>query len=454
MLYTFVVWLGHAYRSCYFLAASTCFLTELPREFIPKAANSVVINATMALVSTCPRCPVDQAVSRVAARDSPATKSCTHLTWAGSFAAVSKLTKKSLSFAKNTGGAYAGTVGRTYKVKKTKELKLLNRGALSNIEFKGVSQTGDQTIYIGQSNYTSELLVIQFWMAVMKAFMIKVGYPIIDFSESLPADLVGDTLVIRHKANYQDGNTVQSSIVFPTGSWYNFCSVVLRNFSIAFTNQWQLVHLELDPLATSPFKYTRMWCKNATLLLHSESELTVQNRTPPAIDAKNTDVIDNQPVKAVMYYGNGNGTQMKDVQGSLVSEYVPGPLSGVIDVIPTGGGVNGQQEPPEPHFFSSCRRTGAFYLDPGQTKSSVLKDRRYMTISTFFNMVFGLERANSVKSLIKLGKHKMFCFEKIVDCVEAQPNINIGFEHNLRLGIVFYPGFNTYSNPYYQSSYK
>lgn len=367
-----------------------------------------------------------------------------------------KATKKAPKpfMAKNTGGAYAGTIGRTYKVKKTLELKILQTGALKNIEFKGVSTTADQTIFIGHANYTAETLVQLFWMSVMKAFMIKVGYPIIDFSESVPADIVGDTIVFRHKDSYQDGAAVQTSVVIAATSWHTFCTVNVRNAFIGKNNQFQLISLELDPLETSPFKYTRMWCKNARLMLHSESEMTVQNRTAPAVGVNEQDVIDNQPVKGVVYFGKGNGTQMKDVQGALVSEYVPGSVTGVIDVIPSGSGSNGQQEPPEPHFFSACKRTGAFFLDPGQTKSSSIRDTRNITISTFFNMVFGLERADNKKSLIKLGNHKLFCIEKIVDCVEAQPNINIGFEHNLRIGIVFKPGYNTYSNPYYESSYK
>jgi len=363
---------------------------------------------------------------------------------------VAKATRSAVM---NNSHGYAGGVGKTYKLKKTMELKILNKGALKNIEYKGVS-TGVETVFLGHANYPTETLYVQFWMAVMKTLLVKVGAPILDFSQLIPTNHVADTIRFIFKDNYQTSVASSTGVVIPAAvTWIQFIEANIRNTFIAKNNQFQLIAVQYEPAAASPYAYTRMWCKNAKVMIHSESTMTYQNRTPPGTDITEQDVIDNQPVKAVMYYGTGNGTQMKDIQGATVNEYVAGGKNGVIDVVPLAAN-NDQLEPPEPHFFSSCKRTGAVILDPGQSKTSVLRDTKYMTISSFFSYVFGLERTDNTRSLIKLGKHKILGFEKIIDCVELQPQINIGFECNLRIGVVFYPGANQYSSPLYQSSYK
>lgn len=362
---------------------------------------------------------------------------------------VAKATRSAVM---NNSHGYAGGVGKTYKLKKTMELKILNKGALRNIEYKGVS-TGIETVFLGHANYPTETLYVQFWMAVIKTLLVKVGASILDFSQLIPTNHVGDVVRFIFKDNYQTSIASSTGVVIPGVTWAQYIEANIRNTFIAKNNQFQLIAVQYEPAGGSPYAYTRMWCKNAKVMIHSESTMTYQNRTPPGVDITEQDVIDNQPVKAVMYYGNGNGTQMKDIQGATVNEYVAGGKNGVIDVVPLAAN-NDQLEPPEPHFFSSCKRTGAVILDPGQSKTSVLRDTKYMTISSFFSYVFGLERTDNTRSLIKLGKHKILGFEKIIDCVELQPQINIGFECNLRIGVVFYPGANQYSSPLYESSYK
>jgi len=141
----------------------------------------------------------------------------------GSMSKTNKYLKKSKpQINKSTGGAYAGAVGRTYKLKKSADYKILQQGAVRNIEFKGVSSTSTESIYLGHSSYTGQFLVVQFWMALLKTFMIKVGYPIIDFNDAVPADIVGDFLVFRFKDNYLDGAATSHAITITTGSWFYF----------------------------------------------------------------------------------------------------------------------------------------------------------------------------------------------------------------------------------------
>jgi len=73
--------------------------------------------------------------------------------------------KKVMQMPKATGGAYAGGVGKTYKLRYNKEFGMLLRGAVLNKEYSGVTQTGTgQAVYVGNalaSQATSSLLIME-----------------------------------------------------------------------------------------------------------------------------------------------------------------------------------------------------------------------------------------------------------------------------------------------------
>jgi len=368
----------------------------------------------------------------------------------GLVGAVKQIVKKS-SQPTTTGGQYAGSTGRTYRLKKSKEFQILLKGAITNKDFSGISTTAQETVYVGHANYSFGLMLRTFSRALVKMLINRVGVNIEKFDDNIPGGMVGDLVQIRYKTLYLAGSPLNTNLPLGAGTWESLVSLVVGHL-ISQTSQYQMIDITYNPAGGSAFKFYRLHMKNAKVYVHSNSEFTIQNRTLSGLDNKAQDNVDNQPIKVKVYFGKGNGTQIANTQGGTVKEYVAGENTGVIDVIPNT--QNDQQEPPNARFFAQCTREGTFYLDPGQSKKSHIYHGQWMTITSYIQKVLFGNLGDWSSTLMKLGKHKIFACEKIIDCVQAQPDIVVGFEHNLKIGVMIKPGFNRYTAPYFDKDWK
>lgn len=348
---------------------------------------------------------------------------------------------------------YAGGVGKTYKLKKkNKEYSQLLRGSVNIKEYSGVTNTSEQTVFVGHANYGFGLLLKSFARALVKMILNRNGITFEAFTDQVLVGMIGDIIRIRHKDSYLAGAPTNANFTIGAGI-YDLIADQIVGHLISKTNQYQMFDISYVPAVGSGFKFVNIHMKNAKVSISSVSEFVIQNRTQSKLDDDEVEKIDNQPVRVKAYLGYGNGTQIAGSQSIGQPEFVAGENNGVIDIVPILQ-QNDQQEPPNARYFAQCYAQGSFILDPGQSKTSALYHSSTYTQSSFFAKALYGNLGNWNYTLMKLGKHKIFCVEKLIDCVAAQPDVSVGFEHNLKIGCVIKPGYNTYTSAFFNKQYK
>jgi len=143
--------------------------------------------------------------------------------------------------------------------------------------------------------------------------------------------------------------------------------------------------------------------------LSSKSNLKVQNRTVFTAGEDEMDV-NNQPIYGKGYFGTGSGAEMVGDVGST-NFYAHG-LTGVI-----GGDdltVPLLESVPAPELFKGVKKTGKWYCNPGDIKTSQLKSRSSMLFTdAVLKLVPQGAGANS-NIRKKMGHFRFFVFDKMI----------------------------------------
>lgn len=333
-------------------------------------------------------------------------------------------------------------------VRSGKKNTMLNKGAYRTYEKGGVVSctTANQTYYIGHTCAPQELSVEIVVRSIIKALFEKMGYPIKQYTDTLTWMAAGDRIEIKYRNGYDstDAQTVQS---FAWGAAYtanNFVSVIysywIGNWSA--NKDFNLIDITFFPAATvnGIIAATRINLYNGKLELHYKSSLKIQNRSVGGSLDDNEDAVDNVPLYAKGYSGNGTGTDyVGNTSGSL--PFIADKGNGLI--FHTGSDTVGTLETPFAQLFKGVKKEGRAVLEPGHIKTSVLELKKKINLSKFVSI--NIRQNLDANPLVPLGSFRFYGFEKILNADEAI-DFKYAYEVNHCMGARFYEGKdNTYT---------
>lgn len=318
-----------------------------------------------------------------------------------------------------------------------------------------------QSILVGHTNYTNETACIVAALALTKMALNKLGFQYENYSDVIRNNNTGTiTFSLGYQLNPLAAVTVLTQIcsggdTVLTVVKFFYQALIFRTNGVTWTflectEQLAVIHdppIVPQPKANSVRRYVLDMSK-ARISLYSKSALKLQNRTINATGNIEDSDVDNVPLYGKSYSGNGNFAYYKNTIGS-VNVVVPNTFDteNVFRNPPVAtakypllarynpfGDV--LQEPLTKLQFSRVDAVGKAHLDPGQIKTSVLTDRRDMTLNKFLQRSFGMQ--NDLQINTYMGKFRFFILEKMIQAVTTTEvnGITIAVEVDTKYGCV------------------
>lgn len=336
-----------------------------------------------------------------------------------------------------------------------KDKTFMQHGIIHREERAGVTTTTSEAVYVGHITHPSRLLVNLIWKAIAKKLFQKMGIYAVTPDEgfAMPADA---TLSITFKA-INDGVMTTTPVV-PGTSWsINLVANALNAVFLANIDSVDFMLMSLDFTGGTTTGGTYSKCRiplsNATLAIDVTSSFSIQNRTLTTSTDGSTDNVNNQPLIGKSYYGTGSGTRAVSTIPGTSSDLFADALYGVIDI--QAGTQGFLQEPPSRAHFPNVTKTGGVILQPGEVKTGKINKAQKISLNKIIRLL--ATRANTgvlTKFNSSLGLFQFYGLEKMVDCVETQPDITVGYEHNLSIKIMLKLGREYMTVQSYNKSFK
>jgi len=207
-----------------------------------------------------------------------------------------------------------------------------------------------------------------------------------------------------------------------------------------------LYEKDYSPSVLTGIPVAQLDLTTAYVEIHSSSHLKIQNRTVTSASNDNADDVDNVPIYGKSFDYKSNSTIFRDYP--MNTTVAPATLSthaswGILSSnLASDVGTDLYEEVPLASQFVGCKRVQKAHLDPGEIKTSAMKDYLKIGFSKFFqlitqNYITGTDR-NYKQTWI--GKTRLFAFEKMIDAVLAteENQFRIAFEHSIMIGAIFH----------------
>lgn len=204
----------------------------------------------------------------------------------------------------------------------------------------------------------------------------------------------------------------------------------------------------------------RLELQNARIVYNIASKLKIQNRTQAAgEDANQTTTITANPLIGKTYDGYGSGTNYAWTTNALgvksTYSFFVDRENGVIDEQPA---ANDLQEPPYGSAFDKVKGMNGYAIAPGAIKTSYLKMGGSKALQSIMKAL-KKTKDNSNQAEIRqpnlnFGNFRMIALEKLIDPVETEPNITVGFEHQFNIGVYVLEGPTHVTTNVYDQLYK
>lgn len=351
----------------------------------------------------------------------------------------------------------SGRFPKSYRKRLNSFERVSAKGVSVCTEYGGVAGIGAgvRAVYLGHGIFTREYLRKQIARAIVKWISVLAEIDIVNFQTAIPSGwTVG--VILYYKTT--PAGAIQPFTVTTTAgvtTWEDM-AIEIESASLDTTStEFSLVSMELRTGSGSRRLYNLM---KATLQIYVKSALKLQNRTVASSGNDESDDVDNVPLYGKSYYGTGNyfatkgdgtSTLNSDIQyvcPNIVNPVLNCPTSVYEFSNPTGT----LSEPPKKNQLFNVKGVGKAHLDPGQVKTSVLT---YYKVASLNKLIRACKTANTNPdiSIIDIGKYRVFAFEKMLDCVPYNMELNnnsvkVAFEHDHKLAIKMYAPKITVSN--------
>lgn len=188
----------------------------------------------------------------------------------------------------------------------------------------------------------------------------------------------------------------------------------------------------------------RIELTDAKISYLQKSSLKLQNRSVTVTADNEAEDVNNVPVVGKSYEFKGNMMIPKDNTistappgtGPNAAFQVPDELTGTVAM--TAGIRESMQEPPDPYFFVGKIKTNKIRLDPGEVKTSVLTDKKTISLNGFMRFIAGILKYTDnplYSPYVPYGVSRLFAIERMIGKQVDEPNasVRITYEHDIKL---------------------
>jgi len=320
--------------------------------------------------------------------------------------------------------------------------------------------------YLGHCNMPCDQVQRLMWLAIVKKFLIEIGFDVSDFEAVIRVDGSGDLFNLYWQTTPDGDLRVDTIALTLNASSPKSLANVLKE-TVERYPQAQLERLEFVPVVS---KWARrvMYLHNGRISLKAKSLLKFQNRSfedPLHIDGSD---IDNVILKGFIYEGSGTGTQYVIPKQAAIAGSAGPPivypqqvntavlfgdkLTGLIQATAgaTGGTLDFLAEPPKPHLFDRVSKSGHFQCAAGAYEQSYLEDDITMNVNAMlersFNDTLGGVAGPVAHPAKSLGHFRFIGAEKLIGThVDGVDDVKMVYECQQEFECEFHPGKNTYT---------
>lgn len=326
-------------------------------------------------------------------------------------------------------------------------------GGIATLEVSG-SLSDTDCVYLGHSSIAIKPVLEMTGVAIARRlFKIGMGYEsdnlraVIPYRTTAGVQESGGCRILVKQVNTDTGvrgdvvfNLGTSETLFSVGQWFAGNILIYASAEETSTGAVErnnrLLWVELVDLFTG---ITRAHMDLTTMKvdMFSKSELKVQNVSVPTAAATETDNVANVPLVGRQYHMSN--WQPVTVDDDMVVLNRLNQDTGILAVeIKPVSGTLGQQyntwkEPPPSKVFVNCVSSAPLHLEPGTIKKHVSVLRRTMSLEHFLQAL-RVRRNNLNNKGIKLGRHDLFAFERMISMSGDLP-LKINYECNIFTGI-------------------
>jgi len=329
-------------------------------------------------------------------------------------------------------------------------------GAIATLEVTGALSDSD-CVYIGHSSFAVTEMMRMLSAAIMrKLFKMALRWEPDNIKTTIPyrlaagAQISNGYMLVVKKINTDDNVKTQDEYT-PTAAthgiedpaeWFllNHLNAISAeaSSSTAVERNNRLLWLHLVDVGTESVRaqldLTTLMCE-----VYSKSNLKIQNVTVPSATATEADNVNNVPLIGRSYH-------MSNWQPMTADDDM-GPLNrvnqdtGVLGVEIKQSGTLGSQyvtwkEPPPSKAFINCVSSVPQRMEPGTIKNHVSIMRTKMSLPRILEAIH-IRRGNVLNKTVKIGKHDLFAFERMIS-VPGELPLKIIYECNVFTGAAVY----------------
>lgn len=359
-----------------------------------------------------------------------------------------------------------GQIGKRFKKGSKKAAAYMAKfgtlGVTRSFEYNGTSTTTNQCIYIGHSTCPTNVVRQSIDFAIVKKLLMKAE--LLRNSPTGGLGLQGYAMVIYYTDN--DDATPGLSFQYNINNLDTLSDLASQlspfDGSVPTFPGRKMQYIELIQTIGEGQNVVvcRLSLLNAKIRFHISSKLKIQNRTQAAgTDANQTTTITANPLIGKSYDGSGTGTNyMVKTNAAGVGgqrQFFVHNENGVLDFAPID---NDLQEPPYGKAFDKVKAMNGYSIAPGEIKTSYLKHASTMPLYKAFALLRSVNRDGvgtaTVHPQVEFGKFRFMALEKIIDPVETEPDITVGFEHQFNIGVYLVAGRDTFTTNFHQTGWK
>nr|QKI28985.1 Cap [Forsythia suspensa CRESS virus] len=329
------------------------------------------------------------------------------------------------------GGKYQGRLVPRRKVRRGYLGKAQAKGFSIHFE-KGGVVSDSYCAYIGHGSCPQVIMRRLMLGCILKTIIRRLGMSISNCNQPLTFLTQNDQILIRIRINVE--TATEATIAYtlaanqPTfqavlDGLVNAWVVAVQAQTFESSQEWVLVEAMFSPAGTGDLTAVRIPLENAVLSFSAVSALKVQNRSVPNADDDQSDEVDRIPVKGRIYEFQGSGTHFKRTALAAIGEVNFQPVGEKQDGIFTysagvAGGADVLKEPPIPYNFVRCKRASKVNCDPGAIKTSVVKTKRNVSLTSLLRYCVGTNEAaiNSTTAVLQnMGNFNLVAMEKLIE---------------------------------------
>lgn len=327
--------------------------------------------------------------------------------------------------------------------------------AVYKVEYGG-TVSGDQVQYLGHHNMPFRQLWFAIWMSIVKAMAQQQGMDFDTFDRPVlesVADLFN--IVVRYRDGEVDNN-VSTATYTPSSGTIKWSALVtelaqfVMNLVSTTSVRFELLdmYMKNQTSTTAMIGSKKIRFKDMRISIKAVAKMKIQNETVSTTsgatgqDTYSAEDIRNNPLEGKYYDLYGNYAEPKYFEHDGLGD--PNVLCAVADTGVmfvaddsanlTTGMQNLYDKVLPGGFFQRCGKTGRVTLAPGAIKHSTLITSKTMYFNSIVAALLPQLRATTTfagalsSQPTKMGRSRLFGFEKMVDSRTTEPAITLGYD--------------------------